>query len=122
MIHKLLAQRTGDLHISLLARLRLLLSDELPLQLDKRLKLPLPAGDLASLAVPAEALAKMPVRDRLRHLKAVMPLNEDGFFFFNSYGENVGREEYGDREAIVNSACETFASLERWFSLAAIIA
>jgi heme oxygenase len=132
------------------------------LQLAKRLKLPLLVSDLTSLAVPVEAIAHLPVCDRLppigtlpemlgclyvlegstlggrivtRHLKTALPLNEVGCSFFNSYGDNVGRmcstflsvlarhcEKYGDREAIVNSACQTFACLERWFSLAGITA
>ncbi len=194
MIHRLLKERTRDLHTTLEARLHVLLSAELSvgqyaaiqknfygfykpledrlaafvgrqdpeLQLEKRLKLPLLLDDLASLAVSAEALAKLPVCDRLppvgtasqvlgclyvlegstlggsiitRHLKIVLPRNEGGFSFFNSYGENVGQmwatflavlarhcEEHGDQEAIVDSACQTFACLERWFSLAAIAA
>jgi heme oxygenase (biliverdin-IX-beta and delta-forming) len=128
------------------------------LQLANRLKLPLLAGDLAFLAVTAEAIAQLPLCDWLppvetmpevlgcmyvlegstlggriitRHLKIALPLNEGSFSFFNSYGDNVGRmwtaflgvlgrhcEKHGDQEAIVNSACETFACLERWFSVA----
>lgn len=193
MIHRLLRQRTRDLHTSVEGHLRILLSDQLSvgqyaavqksfygfykpvedrlaafvgredpeLQLAKRLKLPLLVGDLAVLAVPAEAIAQLPVCDRLppigsvpevlgclyvlegstlggriitRHLKLVLPLNVGACSFFNSYGDNVGRmwstflgvlsrhcEEYGDQEAIVNSACQTFACLERWFSLAEIV-
>jgi heme oxygenase (biliverdin-IX-beta and delta-forming) len=139
------------------------LGRQLPeIQLAMRLKLPLLEGDLASLSVPADAIAKLPVCDKLpplgtvpellgclyvlegstlggkiitRHLKTVLSLKEAGCSFFNSYGDNVGRmwsaflsvlerhcEEYGDQEAIVNSACQTYASLERWFSRAESVA
>jgi heme oxygenase len=65
-----------------------------------------------------------------RHLKKILPLDERrGCSFFNSYGENVGRmwssflevlgrhcERHGDADVVIHSACQTFASLDRWFS------
>ena len=68
-----------------------------------------------------------------RHLKRVLPLDESrGCSFFNSYGDDVGRmwssflgilarhcERHGDAEVVVQSACQTFASLDRWLSDAA---
>ena len=67
------------------------------------------------------------------HLKKRLPVDEiRGCTFFNSYGANVGRmwsaflgvlnrhsEKHGDDDVIVESACQTFASLDRWFSNAA---
>ena len=67
------------------------------------------------------------------HLKKVLDLDETrGCAFFSSYGAEVGRmwsrflavlaahcEKHGDDEAILNSACQTFAAMDRWFSDAA---
>lgn len=62
-----------------------------------------------------------------RHLAATLKIDpEHGAAFFSSYGPTVGPmwkafrafvEEYapGSEDAIVASACATFASLERWF-------
>jgi heme oxygenase (biliverdin-IX-beta and delta-forming) len=66
-------------------------------------------------------------------LKKVLPLDESrGCSFFNSYGNEVGRmwssflailerhcEQHDDCDVIVRSACQTFASLDGWFSHAA---
>jgi heme oxygenase len=66
-------------------------------------------------------------------LKKVLPLDEGrGCSFFNSYGDQVGRmwssflailerhcKKHDDCDVVVRSACETFASLDRWFSHAA---
>jgi heme oxygenase len=67
------------------------------------------------------------------HLKKVLPLNETrGCSFFNSYGDNVGPmwsaflaalarhcEKHGDVDTVVESARQTFASLDRWLASAA---
>jgi heme oxygenase len=67
------------------------------------------------------------------HLKRVLFLDERrGCSFFNSYGADVGRmwssflalltrrcEKQGEADVVVHSACQTFASLDRWFSDAA---
>jgi heme oxygenase len=67
------------------------------------------------------------------HLKRVLALDETrGCAFFNSYGADVGRmwsrfmsvlanhcENHGGDETILNSACQTFAAMDRWFSDAA---
>jgi heme oxygenase len=66
-------------------------------------------------------------------LKKVLPLDESrGCSFFNSYGNEVGLmwssflailerhcEKHDDRDVVVRSACQTFASLDRWFAHAA---
>ena len=67
------------------------------------------------------------------HLKRVLPLDESrGCSFFNSYGDDVGPmwssflgilsrhcERHDDADVVVHSACQTFASLDRWLSDAA---
>jgi heme oxygenase len=64
------------------------------------------------------------------HLKRVLPLDEGrGCSFFNSYGPDVARmwssflgtllrhcDRHGDADVVVQSACHTFACLDRWFS------
>ena len=71
-------------------------------------------------------------RIMIGHLKSVLPLDENrGCSFFNSYGDDVGRmwssfltrlelhcERHADADVVVQSACQTFASLDRWFSSA----
>jgi heme oxygenase len=66
-------------------------------------------------------------------LKKALPLDQSrGCSFFNSYGNEVGLmwssflgilerhcETYDDGDVVVRSACQTFASLDRWFSHAA---
>jgi heme oxygenase (biliverdin-IX-beta and delta-forming) len=63
------------------------------------------------------------------HLKKLLPLDESrGCSFFHSYGADVGRmwssflrvlvrhcDRHGDADVVVQSACQTFASLSRWF-------
>lgn len=134
--------------------------DEPELDLQSRLKLPLLATDLLSLAVDpkdieqlslcgnvprlqsiGEALGCLYVlegstlggRIITRQVKTVLPVDESrGCTFFNSYGSNVGRmwstflgvlarhcEKCGDDEVVIESACQTFSSLQRWFSNAA---
>jgi len=65
-----------------------------------------------------------------RRLKKILPVDESrGCSFFNSYGDDVGRmwssflevlgrhcERHGDADVVIHSACQTFASLDRWFS------
>ncbi len=67
------------------------------------------------------------------HLRRVLPIDEArGCSFFNSYGADVGRmwstflgvltrhcDRQGDGAVVLDSACETFASLDRWLSRAA---
>ena len=64
------------------------------------------------------------------HVKKILGLDENrGCAFFNSYGIDVGAmwkrflrvlsdhcERYGDAETVVESACQTFLSLDRWLS------
>ena len=128
--------------------------------IQSRLKLPLLASDLVSLAVDPEELETLPLCGNLPrlqtipealgclyvlegstlggriitgHLKKILPVDERrGCTFFNSYGANVGRvwsaflgvlqrhsENQGDDDAVVESACQTFLSLDRWLSNAA---
>lgn len=134
--------------------------DEPELQLQRRLKLPLLIGDLASFAIGSKEISELPLCTSLpcletvaqglgclyvlegstlggkfitAHLKKVLALDETrGCAFFNSYGADVGRmwsrfmgvltnhcEMHGDDETILDSACETFAAMDRWFSDAA---
>lgn len=67
------------------------------------------------------------------HLTRALSLGASrGCAFFNGYGDDVGRlgssflgglarhcERYADEDVIVRSACQTFASLDQWFSHAA---
>jgi heme oxygenase (biliverdin-IX-beta and delta-forming) len=66
-------------------------------------------------------------------LKMILPVDASrGCTFFNSDGANVGRmwsailgvlerhsAKHSDDDVVVESACQTFASLDRWFSNAA---
>jgi heme oxygenase len=64
------------------------------------------------------------------HLRRSLQLDENrGCAFFSSYGEGVGQmwssflcfleghcDRHGETDVVVQSACKTFASLEKWFS------
>jgi heme oxygenase len=63
-------------------------------------------------------------------LAHILPKDQSrGCSFFNSYGKDVGRmwssflgilerhcQEHGNDDVVVRSACQTFVSLDRWFS------
>jgi heme oxygenase len=65
-----------------------------------------------------------------RHLKKILPVDENqGCRFFHSYGDNVGRmwtsfleilerhcDRHADARVVIESACQTFASLDAWLS------
>jgi heme oxygenase len=97
----------------------------------------LPAcADLPPLATIADGLGCLYVLEGstlggtfiTRHLTKALSLEANrGCSFFNSYGSDVGRmwsgflgvlarhsEKHGDDTAVVNSACATFAAMDRW--------
>jgi heme oxygenase len=141
----LLSIRGGDdpeLQIQTRLKLPLLIGDlaALAVNSDELARLPF-CESLPRLATISEALGCLYVLEGstlggkiiTRHLKKVLPVDESqGCSFFNSYGDDVGRmwstflgilarhcQRHEDSDVVVYSACQTFASLDRWLSDAA---
>jgi len=139
---RLIAIRDWDdssLHLQSRLKLPLLHADLNFLSVDATAIAKLPAcADLPPLRTVAEGLGCLYVLEGSTlggtiiapHLKKVLSLEENrGCSFFNSYGSDVGRmwsgflgilsrhsEKHGDDPAVVKSACETFAAMDRWFA------
>jgi heme oxygenase len=113
MTHSRLNQRTTACHVALEARLGALMSDDVSLD-DLHL---LEGSTLGGKFITG-------------YLKRVLALDETrGCSSFNSYGTDTSRmwsrfvtaltnhcEKHGDDEIILNSACQIFAAMDRWFS------
>jgi len=137
-------RRWDDPELQLEDRLKtpLLIDDLACLDVDHEKLAGLPVcGTLPGLETVPEALGCLYVLEGstlggqiiTAHLKKVLPLDESrGCSFFNNYGNDVGRmwssflrvltrhcDSNGDADAVVHSACQTFESLDRWFSDAA---